>query len=150
MWLPERVHSGKQVVLFSWGGLPVGPVTFPFMQHSVAVDCVAATHVAGLRMGRWFAFLLAGVCGVGAALGQHPQLRVTQTSDQRIRVAWPSSFTGYVFESAATLNSPIMWSTVEAAPQVEAGESVVLLATSSVSRYYRLRKQQLAGLTRIE
>jgi hypothetical protein len=57
-------------------------------------------------------------------------------SSGSIRIAWPVSFTGFRLESTSTL--PGGWAAVATAPTVEANENVVLEASGSGRKFYRL------------
>jgi len=57
----------------------------------------------------------------------------------RLLVAWSTSATGYVLESADAF-APSVWWTVTNAPVVLDGRTAVVLEAGSAARFYRLRK----------
>lgn len=62
-------------------------------------------------------------------------LAVSRTTDGRIRIAWPSSATGFVLQSTAALATT--WEPVPDAPVVEGDQSSVTV-TPEGTRFYRL------------
>jgi hypothetical protein len=67
-----------------------------------------------------------------------PSLSVTLNAGNTILLSWPSSFAGFVVQSATNLTAPAVWITVTNTPQVVASNNTVVLPLSSDQQFFRL------------
>jgi hypothetical protein len=67
-----------------------------------------------------------------------PSLTLT-LSGKGLRLAWPTSATGFVLESTSTL-APASWTTVTPAPVVTGDQSATTIDASNGTHFFRLRK----------
>ena len=68
------------------------------------------------------------------------QLQVSRIPDNKVRLSWTSSATGYRLQTTANLGSAIQWLDVQDAPQVLGAELIVEVTASEAMKYYRLVK----------
>jgi hypothetical protein len=82
-------------------------------------------------------YLLAATLNAGVTPAQ---LTVARIPDNKVRLSWPSSQTGYRLQSTPSLGSPIQWVDVQGAPQQVGAEFIVEVTANEPARYYLLAK----------
>jgi hypothetical protein len=68
-----------------------------------------------------------------------PTLSVSRSANNLV-LGWPGILPGFMVEGTTALNSPIIWSTVIAAPPVVGGNFQATIPMTNPARYFRLRQ----------
>ncbi|HOW65500.1 MAG TPA: hypothetical protein P5186_03190 [Candidatus Paceibacterota bacterium] len=69
-----------------------------------------------------------------------PSLKIERIAENKIRLSWPASASGFKLQSATSLGTPVSWNIVQESPQTVGNELVLEVLTSESAGYYRLVK----------
>jgi hypothetical protein len=78
------------------------------------------------------------VLTIVAAPSNAPELKVSRT-DSGVEIRWETQ-SGFVLQSATSLDSPVNWENVSQTPVTEGNDSVVTLPANQAEAYFRLLK----------
>lgn len=81
-------------------------------------------------------YLLAATLNSGATVA--PALQVTQTPENKVRLSWPASATGYQLKGAASITASASWAPIPEAPVLVGDHLTVDVAPTEPTRFFRL------------
>src|SRR6266705_3139593 len=69
-----------------------------------------------------------------------PSLTVAKTAPAQVLLQWPTNYTGFMVESALSLNAPSLWQPITNVVAVNGAVVSVSISTTNAARFFRLHK----------
>src|SRR5439155_10491621 len=74
------------------------------------------------------------------AIGTRPTLTIAKTAPAQVLLQWPTNYTGFMVESALSLNAPGLWQPFTNVVTMNGAVFSVSVSTTNAARFFRLHK----------